>query len=427
MAESELPLYLDGTGDAVRAVLRAVNGGTGNDLSMVRGSARREFVQDLVGASYGDVLVFTASGVATSTTVGDTRPLAIVVQRETIGAFGTGWVAYGGIVEAKVTGTVNAGDRLRVSATPRTLEAFTAGSSAGVAVAVTKGAGGLAWVLVSPGLNFPFTIIDHGGLSGLTDDDHTQHLLLTELGALSADLFLNGTYTSPTGLQAFATDPPSGVSAAFDGNAGTKWEPAAGAPGPVAFIDLGAGKEITLDTIDWDNGGSSFDGPANLEVATSDDGSTYTIRGSGTVVNRTAYRRFTFEGWTARYWRLNFSGTLGGGNPDYIRISGYRRFIKLHDLFGDLHPDVLTTTPPTNGQALVWDSALMRWKPGSIGSNLDGLSDVVVASPVMGQRLRFDGANWVNSAARWEPLTNGSVSAPELIFALGDVVMVEVF
>jgi hypothetical protein len=30
-------------------------------------------------------------------------------------------------------------------------------------------------------------------------------------------------------------------------------------------------------------------------------------------------------------------------------------------------------------------------------------------------------------SSRWEPLTNGSVSSPELVFALGDVVMVEVF
>lgn len=56
---------------------------------------------------------------------------------------------------------------------------------------------------------------------------------------------------------------------------------------------------------------------------------------------------------------------------------------------------------------------------------LDDLSDVVITAAATGQRLRFNGTNWVNVATIWQPLTNGDTTTPELIFAAGDVVMVE--
>ena len=57
---------------------------------------------------------------------------------------------------------------------------------------------------------------------------------------------------------------------------------------------------------------------------------------------------------------------------------------------------------------------------------LDDLSDVTITSPATGHRLRYNGSAWVNSALAWVPLTNGDATTPELIFADGDVVMVEV-
>ena len=63
--------------------------------------------------------------------------------------------------------------------------------------------------------------------------------------------------------------------------------------------------------------------------------------------------------------------------------------------------------------------------PGGV-SALDDLSDVTITSPASGDRLRYNGSAWVNSALVWVPLTNGDATSPELIFAGGDVVMTEV-
>lgn len=62
---------------------------------------------------------------------------------------------------------------------------------------------------------------------------------------------------------------------------------------------------------------------------------------------------------------------------------------------------------------------------GGGGGALDDLSDVTITAAALADRLRYDGTIWRNSAKIWEPLTNGNTSAPEIIFAGGDVVMVE--
>lgn len=62
--------------------------------------------------------------------------------------------------------------------------------------------------------------------------------------------------------------------------------------------------------------------------------------------------------------------------------------------------DVNFTTPPVNGQVLKYNSAQSQWFPSNdlqgSGSDLDGLSDVVITSPTLGQVLKYNGTNWIN-------------------------------
>ncbi|MEO7398393.1 MAG: hypothetical protein ABIW84_07505 [Ilumatobacteraceae bacterium] len=58
-------------------------------------------------------------------------------------------------------------------------------------------------------------------------------------------------------------------------------------------------------------------------------------------------------------------------------------------------------------------------------ATLDDLTDVVITSATVADRLRYNGTNWVNSALIWQPLTDGVAGSPELIFDAGDVVMTE--
>jgi hypothetical protein len=73
----------------------------------------------------------------------------------------------------------------------------------------------------------------------------------------------------------------------------------------------------------------------------------------------------------------------------------------------------------------------------ALGGDLSGTASAAVvealqgspvddAAPALGDRLRWDGTAWAPSALRWEPLSDGDPTDPALIFAGGDVVMVEV-
>lgn len=77
---------------------------------------------------------------------------------------------------------------------------------------------------------------------------------------------------------------------------------------------------------------------------------------------------------------------------------------RLRDFYLDL------TTPPTNGQALIFDSSTGKWKPGTIaggGGALNDLSDVdtVTTPPATGNVLGFNGTQWVPTVP-----TGGSAS-----------------
>ena len=79
----------------------------------------------------------------------------------------------------------------------------------------------------------------------------------------------------------------------------------------------------------------------------------------------------------------------------------------------------LVTTPPTDGQALVWDDATETWVPGDAAgggaATLDELTDVDTSTtaPTAGQALLWD-----NAAGLWKP---GTVSVSMGINALTDV------
>jgi hypothetical protein len=63
----------------------------------------------------------------------------------------------------------------------------------------------------------------------------------------------------------------------------------------------------------------------------------------------------------------------------------------------------VTIATPSNGQALIYESASSQWKNlpiaggGGGATNLDALTDVTIASPVASQVLSFNGSLWVNA------------------------------
>lgn len=60
---------------------------------------------------------------------------------------------------------------------------------------------------------------------------------------------------------------------------------------------------------------------------------------------------------------------------------------------------------------------------------LDNLADVAISSPAAGDRLRYDGSGWVNSALLWAPLTvydPGLATWLPLVDGDGNTIMAEV-
>lgn len=57
-------------------------------------------------------------------------------------------------------------------------------------------------------------------------------------------------------------------------------------------------------------------------------------------------------------------------------------------------------------------------------SALDDLTDVTLTTPAVGDRLRYDGAEWVNSTYHWEPLVDGTGLV--LLDGLGNILRQEV-
>jgi hypothetical protein len=114
----------------------------------------------------------------------------------------------------------------------------------------------------------------------------------------------------------------------------------------------------------------------------------------------------------------NLSGLGDDDHTQYVHISQARTISANHTFTGDLTlsntsigkmKDVdLTTTPPTNGKALIWDSSSSKFIPGesfslsdfntAIGNtSINALSDVDTntTAPSSGQALIWDGTNFV--------------------------------
>ena len=84
----------------------------------------------------------------------------------------------------------------------------------------------------------------------------------------------------------------------------------------------------------------------------------------------------------------------------------------------------VTLTTPTNGQALIYDSANSKWINSNVpsgSSTLDGLTDVTITSATSGQVLSYNGTAWVNTANAlpWIDVT-GTLTAGSTSITLSD-------
>lgn len=73
----------------------------------------------------------------------------------------------------------------------------------------------------------------------------------------------------------------------------------------------------------------------------------------------------------------------------------------------DAHSDVdTTTTPPTNGQALVWNG-VDNWVPGTVAASvaLNDLTDVTITAAATGEVLRYNGSAWVDAQLAYSDLS----------------------
>lgn len=60
---------------------------------------------------------------------------------------------------------------------------------------------------------------------------------------------------------------------------------------------------------------------------------------------------------------------------------------------------------------------------GSAVAALDDLTDVAITAPAVGDMLRWDGAVWVNTPGKWEPVTTNPGAGPELVWSGDSLVM----
>ncbi len=59
------------------------------------------------------------------------------------------------------------------------------------------------------------------------------------------------------------------------------------------------------------------------------------------------------------------------------------------------------TSPPSNGEGLIWNSTSGNWEPGTVSAGpvaLDDLTDVTITAAATGEVLQYNGSAWVNVA-----------------------------
>lgn len=84
---------------------------------------------------------------------------------------------------------------------------------------------------------------------------------------------------------------------------------------------------------------------------------------------------------------------------------------------GQLTDVDLTSNPPNDGDALVWDTGTSTWIPsGSFltSLSLDGLSDVAITAPATGSTIIYNGASWVDGLPTMtlDDLSDVAITAP---------------
>jgi hypothetical protein len=124
---------------------------------------------------------------------------------------------------------------------------------------------------------------------------------------------------------------------------------------------------------------------------------------------------------TSHYWARADHAHQAGAASTPLTTKG--------DLLG--HSTVDARVPiGTNGQVLTADSAQtlgLKW--ASVAAALDDLTDVTLTTPAAGDRLRFDGSVWRNSALIWAPvmvLDPGTGNYLVLTDTSGNPIMAEV-
>ncbi len=90
------------------------------------------------------------------------------------------------------------------------------------------------------------------------------------------------------------------------------------------------------------------------------------------------------------------ASTHENGGADELSLAGLAGVLADAQNASHLQGRDLADTAPSDGQALVWSASANRWQPGTVASSSGG----------------------------YEPLTNGVVASPELVFADGDCIMV---
>ncbi len=238
---------------------------------------------------------------------------------------------------------------------------------------------------------------EHDQLQGLADDDHTQYLKEKLSGGLAIEVPEHNHGTAAQG-------------------------------GLVSF------NAVPTDTI-WDAKGdlavgSGADAADNLTVGAND-----------TILMADSAQTLGLK-WVAPISPSAVSTAAAEGTGDNFsrgdHVHAHEAAHIAHDSLWDAKGDIVAGTAAdtasrlavgANDTVLTADSTQatgLKWATASTVAALDDLTDVTITSVQNADRLRYNGSAWVNTAKIWQPLANGITATPEIVFNLGDVIMVEV-
>jgi hypothetical protein len=247
--------------------------------------------------------------------------------------------------------------------------------------------------------------VDHGGLAGLGDDDHTQYLTsgrhddtsFHTLGTIVPHDDLDGltdvVITSPADTEVLTYQGGNWINAVTSG---------AHAPvtvGDTATIDLTlAGQYLTADVLVGDilhaslSGLSADDHAQYLNVARHDVQARHVLGASVPHDALEGLTNVTIAGLTDNHILRYNQSTLQWENE--ADIGGQSSFLDLTDTpsgYATYGGDTLVVTATEDGIEFVPASGIGG------ATILDDLTDVVILTPVSGEVLKYNGNEWVNS------------------------------